>query len=73
MGFDPYVEPLKLYLTKYRESIKGDKSLSEEGLQEEGIQISQQMVQLAEGSQHVLIQGEGIMTQADGQFIFKSE
>jgi len=69
------VEPLKLYLTKYRESIKGDKSLGEDTMQEEAIQISpQQMVQLAEGSQHVLIQGDGnIMQQADGQFIFKSE
>lgn len=74
LGFDPYVEPLKLYLTKYRESIKGDKSLGEDTMQEEAIQISpQQMVQLAEGSQHVLIQGDGIMQQADGQFIFKSE
>ena len=48
LGFDPYAEPLKLYLTKYRESIKGDKSLGEEGMPDENaIQISsQQMVQL---------------------------
>ncbi|XP_069101424.1 uncharacterized protein [Argopecten irradians] len=26
LGFDSYVEPLKLYLQKYRESAKGDKS-----------------------------------------------
>lgn len=26
LGFDNYVEPLKLYLQKYRESIKGEKS-----------------------------------------------
>jgi nuclear transcription Y subunit beta len=25
LGFDKYVEPLKLYLAKYRESVKGDK------------------------------------------------
>ncbi len=25
LGFDRYVEPLKLYLLKYRESMKGDK------------------------------------------------
>ncbi|OWF43570.1 nuclear transcription factor Y subunit beta-like [Mizuhopecten yessoensis] len=33
LGFDSYVEPLKLYLQKYRESAKGDKSgqLPEEG------------------------------------------
>ena len=30
LGFDPYVEPLKLYLTKYRESVKGDKSMEGE-------------------------------------------
>ena len=66
------MEPLKLYLTKYRESIKGDKSLSEDLMPEDGIQVQPQMVQLAEGGQHVLIQGD-VMTQAEGQFIFKSE
>merc|ERR1719272_681727 len=25
LGFDKYVEPLKLYLQKYRDSVKGDK------------------------------------------------
>lgn len=25
LGFDKYVEPLKLYLHKYRESVKGEK------------------------------------------------
>nr|CAG4645821.1 EOG090X0DUU [Lynceus sp. MCZ IZ 141354] len=29
LGFDNYVDPLKLYLSKYRDSIKGDKSLSD--------------------------------------------
>lgn len=28
LGFDNYVEPLKMYLQKYREATKGDKSLS---------------------------------------------
>ncbi|XP_076339682.1 nuclear transcription factor Y subunit beta-like isoform X2 [Tachypleus tridentatus] len=28
LGFDNYVEPLKLYLQKYRESMKGDKNVS---------------------------------------------
>lgn len=27
LGFDSYVEPLKLFLTKYRDSIKGEKSV----------------------------------------------
>merc|ERR1712151_1046571 len=26
LGFDKYVEPLKLYLTKYREAVRGDKA-----------------------------------------------
>jgi nuclear transcription Y subunit beta len=25
LGFDKYVEPLKLYLSKYREAVKGEK------------------------------------------------
>jgi nuclear transcription Y subunit beta len=29
LGFDNYVEPLKLYLQKYREATKGDKQGSE--------------------------------------------
>ena len=32
LGFDNYVEPLKIYLQKYRESIKGDKTGVGEGL-----------------------------------------
>jgi len=31
LGFDNYVEPLKLYLQKYRESVKGERPLGEEG------------------------------------------
>ncbi|CAC5418294.1 NFYB [Mytilus coruscus] len=31
LGFDSYVEPLKLYLQKYREANKGDKSVSGHG------------------------------------------
>eukprot|EP01137_Pigoraptor_chileana_P031193 Opistho-2@18657 len=27
LGFDNYIEPLKLYLQKYRESVKGDKGV----------------------------------------------
>jgi len=74
LGFDPYVEPLKLYLTKYRESVKGDKIDAELG--EEGLHISQssqgQIVQLQEhtGAQHVIIQD---IPDQNGQFIFKQE
>lgn len=32
LGFEPYVEPLKLYLSKYRSACKGDKALQEMGL-----------------------------------------
>ena len=31
LGFDNYVEPLKLYLQKYREAMKGDKQDGEGG------------------------------------------
>lgn len=34
LGFDNYVEPLKLYLQKYRESMKGEKALSTAPVQE---------------------------------------
>lgn len=33
LGFDNYVEPLKVYLQKYRESTKGDKVLGPGGLE----------------------------------------
>ena len=31
LGFDKYVEPLKIYLTKYREAIRGDKPDGKKG------------------------------------------
>jgi len=34
LGFDNYVEPLKTYLQKYRESIKGERSAGGEGFEE---------------------------------------
>merc|ERR1712154_514775 len=37
LGFDNYVEPLKLYLQKYREAMKGDKGQGAEGTFEEGM------------------------------------
>ena len=37
LGFDNYVEPLKLYLQKYREAMKGDKGQGGEGAFEDGI------------------------------------
>ena len=71
------MEPLKLYLTKYRESIKGDKSLEQDGLegdmvlsQGQSIQTTQgQIVQLAD-NQHVIIQD---MPSDQQQYIFKQE
>ncbi|XP_074645706.1 nuclear transcription factor Y subunit beta-like [Tubulanus polymorphus] len=36
LGFDNYVEPLKLYLQKYRESTKGEKGMSPGGTDELG-------------------------------------
>ena len=29
LGFDKYIEPLKLYLSKYRESVKGEQAAAE--------------------------------------------
>lgn len=34
LGFDNYVEPLKVYLQKYRESIKGERTGGAEGFEE---------------------------------------
>jgi len=34
LGFDNYVEPLKIYLQKYRESIKGERTAGGEGFEE---------------------------------------
>jgi nuclear transcription Y subunit beta len=31
LGFDKYVEPLKIYLNKYREAVRGDKPIKGEG------------------------------------------
>ncbi|CAG9772016.1 unnamed protein product [Ceutorhynchus assimilis] len=35
LGFDNYVEPLKLYLQKYREAVKVDKNLLQQGYEDE--------------------------------------
>merc|ERR1712150_163908 len=37
LGFDNYVEPLKLYLQKYREAMKGDKGQGAEGTFEDNM------------------------------------
>ncbi len=36
LGFDNYVEPLKTYLQKYRESIKGERTAGADGFEEGG-------------------------------------
>ncbi len=36
LGFDKYVEPLKIYLTKYREAIRGDKPEGSGGKEKKG-------------------------------------
>jgi len=38
LGFDKYVEPLKLYLSKYRESVRGDKTEKTGGRSAMGMQ-----------------------------------
>lgn len=37
LGFDPYIEPLKIYLQKYRESMKTEKALLQDELVERGV------------------------------------
>merc|ERR1711953_316721 len=75
LGFEPYVEPLKIYLGKYRDSIKGDKI---DDNQEEISINTPQIVQIAGESgstQHVIIQENGqIIQTADGhQLVFKTD
>lgn len=41
LGFDNYVEPLKLYLQKYREAMKGDKGQGTEGTFDDGLGVGQ--------------------------------
>jgi len=36
LGFDKYVEPLKIYLNKYREAVRGDKPLKQQAGQGQG-------------------------------------
>nr|XP_039258988.1 nuclear transcription factor Y subunit beta-like isoform X1 [Styela clava] len=38
LGFDPYIEPLKIYLQKYRESMKTEKSLVQDDLMDRAIE-----------------------------------
>ena len=40
LGFDNYVEPLKTYLQKYRESIKGERAAGSEGFEEGAEEIT---------------------------------
>jgi nuclear transcription Y subunit beta len=42
LGFDNYVEPLKLYLQKYREGMKGDKGAG--GDEFEGIASAEELM-----------------------------
>ena len=41
LGFDNYVEPLKLYLQKYREAMKGDKGQGAEGTFDDSLEVGQ--------------------------------
>ena len=36
LGFDRYVEPLRIYLSKYRDAAKGDKATSKQQYQQDG-------------------------------------
>jgi len=62
LGFDNYVEPLKIYLQKYREAMKGDKTLVEGDcymttIPLEGVEISEELLTDTGGSQETVVIG----------------
>jgi len=58
LGFDNYVEPLKMYLQKFRESTKGDKSISatyiEANMKDIGMSADESFGNILTGDQHFI-------------------
>lgn len=50
LGFDNYVEPLKIYLQKYRESIKGERTAGGEGFEESAEESYSRIISLKFGT-----------------------
>nr|CAG4642050.1 EOG090X0DUU [Eurycercus lamellatus] len=62
LGFDNYVEPLKTYLQKYRESIKGERTAGGEGF-EEGAEEYDPLNAGASGNTVSVISADGQISQ----------
>merc|ERR1712026_124231 len=62
LGFDNYVEPLKLYLQKYREAMKGERQIESELTTLGGdVTTAQQLQSLA------TTEGDVLLTYSNGQ------
>eukprot|EP00092_Neocalanus_flemingeri_P032816 GFUD01035691.1.p1 GENE.GFUD01035691.1~~GFUD01035691.1.p1 ORF type:complete len:166 (-),score=53.98 GFUD01035691.1:306-803(-) len=63
LGFDNYVEPLKLYLQKYREAMKGERQIESELSNQLGgdVMTAQQLQSLA------TTEGDVLLTYSNGQ------
>ena len=65
LGFDNYVEPLKLYLQKYREAMKGERQIESEltslGGDVRDVMTAQQLQSLA------TTEGDVLLTYSNGQ------
>ena len=62
LGFDNYVEPLKLYLQKYREAMKGERQIESELTTLSGdVMTAQQLQSLA------TTEGDVLLTYSNGQ------
>jgi len=62
LGFDNYVEPLKLYLQKYREAMKGERQIEAEMSNLSGEVMGGQQLQALTASE-----GEVLLTYSNGQ------
>jgi len=61
LGFDNYIEPLKIYLQKYREAMKGDRQIENLGQLSEGMMTAGQL-------QSLTADGEVLLTYPNQQF-----
>ena len=61
LGFDNYVEPLKLYLQKYREAMKGERQIESELTLGGDVMTAQQLQGLS------TTEGDVLLTYSNGQ------
>ncbi|XP_053694124.1 uncharacterized protein LOC128741992 [Sabethes cyaneus] len=75
LGFDNYVEPLKLYLAKYRDSIKTERSSPEHSPEHEQTYevIEQNFNSVQASSTRTNITAEVIYESSDGTYYLKSD